>query len=288
MVSKSGVKFTLVSILLVALLALAGCGKSADQDTDQTGTDDPVAETLSGNIQLAGSTSVQPLAEELAAVFMEKNPDVKIDVQGGGSSAGVKAAAEGVAQIGMASREIKEDEKSLGLTATVIAKDGIAVIVNSGNSVSDLTIDQIKGIFTGEITNWEAVGGSSAPIVVINREEGSGTRDAFQEIVLGSEAQFTESAAIQNSTGAVRTAVSSDANAVGFISMGSMDESVKAAKVDGVDATEENVLSGSYKISRPFNFLFKGEPTELAKAFTDWILGSEGQEVVGEEFIPVN
>lgn len=286
MFSKGRFKVTLLSILLVAVLVVTGCGKSTDQNTNPGAEQDQGTATLSGEIQLAGSTSVQPLAEELAAVFMEKNPDVKIDIQGGGSSAGVKAAAEGVADIGMASRELKDEEKT-SVTPTVIAKDGIAVVVNSGNVVGDLTMDQVKGIFSGEISNWKELGGADAPIVVINREEGSGTRGAFEELVLGKDGKFTESAAIQNSTGAVRTAVSSDANAVGYISMGSLDDSVKALKVDGVDATEENVKAGTYKISRPFNFLTKGDAQGVAKAFIDWILSAEGQEVVAEEFIPV-
>jgi len=267
--------------MITALLITAGCGKSTEPGGDQNQD----SAQLSGSLQLAGSTSVQPLAEELAGVFMNNNPDVKIDVQGGGSSAGIKAAAEGVAEIGMASRELKEEEKSL-VTPTVIAKDGIAVIVNSSNQVAELSMENIKKIFCGEVTNWNEVGGADAPIVVINREEGSGTRGAFEELVLGS-AQFIETAAIQNSTGAVRTAVSSDPNAIGFISLGSLNESVKAVKVDGAEATAENVINGSYKISRPFNFLIKGEPSELGKAFIDWILSDEGQQVVGEEFIPV-
>lgn len=288
MFSKSGFKFTVLSILLVAMLAISGCGNSADENTNQNQNqgEEQVSETLSGSIQLAGSTSVQPLAEELATAFMEKNPEVKIDVQGGGSSAGVKAAAEGVANIGMASRELKDEEK-LTVNPIVIAQDGIAVVVNAANTVTDITMDQIKGIFSGEITNWSALGGTSAPIVVINREEGSGTRGAFEELVLGEDVKFTESAAIQNSTGAVRTAVSSDANAIGYISMGSMDQTVKALKVDGVDANEGNVIAGSYKISRPFNFLTKGEADGVTQAFIDWVLSAEGQEVVGEEFISV-
>lgn len=286
MFSRSKIKTGLISVFLVTMLALTGCGNGDQGKEQQPDGQGEQTGALSGSLQLAGSTSVQPLAEELAAAFMEKNPDVKIDVQGGGSSAGVKAAADGVADLGMASRELKDEEKT-SVQATVIAKDGIAVVVNTGNAVSDLTMDQVKGIFSGEISNWDQVGGASAPIVVINREEGSGTRGAFEELVLGEEVKFIESAAIQNSTGAVRTAVSSDANAISYISMGSLDDSVKALKVDGVDATEDNVIAGTYKISRPFNFLSKGEPTELAKTFIDWILSAEGQEVVAEEFIPV-
>jgi len=270
----------LAGILSLGLLA-AGCGQSESQPEGD-------ASALSGSLQIAGSTSVQPLAEELATVFMEENPDVTIDVQGGGSSAGVKAAAEGVANIGMASRELKEDEISLGLTATVIAKDGIAVVVNSANPVADLTIEDVKKIFTGEVTNWSEIGGSDAPIVVINREEGSGTRGAFEELVLGKDVAFIDSAAIQNSTGAVRTAVSSDPNAVGYISMGSMDESVKALMVGGVAPSEATVIDGTYTISRPFNFLTKGTPDALSQAFIDWILSPAGQEIVAEEFVPLN
>lgn len=273
------------AIALVCALGLglvaAGCGKS------ETPAEEPGA-ALSGSLQVAGSTSVQPLAEELATVFMDKYPEVTIDIQGGGSSAGVKAAAEGVANIGMASRELKAEEAALGLVATVIAKDGIAVVVNAGNPVADLKIEDVKKIFTGEVSNWKEIGGADAAIVVVNREEGSGTRGAFEELVLGKDAQFIDSAAIQNSTGAVRTAVSSDPNAVGYISMGSLDETVKALKVDGAEPTEASVLDSSYKISRPFNFLTKGEATDLSKSFIDWILSDEGQAIVGEEFVPLN
>ncbi|MGI6678392.1 MAG: phosphate ABC transporter substrate-binding protein [Dehalobacterium sp.] len=278
------IKTGLIAVFFITMLLLTGCGgaeESPHQTEGQAGTED-----LSGSIQIAGSTSVQPIAEELATAFMAKNPHVKIDVQGGGSSAGVKAVTDGVADIGMASRELKDEEKDF-VQATVIAQDGIAVVVNVGNEVPQLTMDQVKGIFAGEISSWDQVGGISAPIVVINREEGSGTRGAFEELVLGEDTSFTESAAIQNSTGAVRTAVSSDVNAIGYISMGAMDDSVKALPVDGVEAIEENVLAGTYKIARPFNFLTKGAPTDLAKDFMDWILSSEGQEIVAESFIPV-
>lgn len=288
MVSKNEFKFLVFLIVLAATLAMIGCGKNADGNTNQNHNqgEEQASETLSGNIQIAGSTSVQPLTEELAMAFMEKNPDVRINVQGGGSSAGVKAAAEGVANIGMASRALRDEEKAT-VTSTVIAKDGISVVVNPANNVSDLTIDQVKGIFAGKITDWSELGGTSASIVVINREDGSGTRGAFGEMVLGKEEKFTEGAVIQNSTGAIRTAVSSDVNAIGYISMGSINETVKVVKVDGIDASEENVIAGSYKIFRPFNFLTKGEMDGVTKAFIYWILSGEGQELVSEEFIPV-
>jgi phosphate transport system substrate-binding protein len=269
--------------ILLGVLLVVGCSKSTEQKqgNDQNGS-------ISGNIQLAGSTSVQPLAEELAGLFMEQYPEVKIDVQGGGSSAGIKAASDGIADIGMASRELKDEEKDLGLNATVIAKDGIAVIVNPTNKVGDLTLENIKKIFTGEIANWKEIGGADAAIVVVNREEGSGTRGAFEELVLGKETKFTDKAAIQNSTGSVRTAVASDPNAIGYVSMGALEKSVKAVKVGGIEINSNNVVNGTYKISRPFLFLTKGEPKDLTKKFIDLILSDEGQKIVEEDFVPIN
>jgi len=228
-----------------------------------------VKKTLPGSV--AGSTSVQPLSEELSEVFMDEYPDVTISVTGGGSSAGVEAANTGTANIGASSREIKEEEKSYGLTETVIAKDGIAVVVNAENPAADLTLEQVKKIFTGEITNWSEIGGADKPITVVVREEGSGTRGAFEEIVLG-DARFIANAIIQNSTGAIKNAVISDPYAVGFISMGSVDTSVKDVKVDGVEATGENVTNG--------------EPDAATKAFIEFVLSEEGQQIVAEEFIP--
>jgi phosphate transport system substrate-binding protein len=170
----------------------------------------------------------------------------------------------------------------------VIAKDGIAVIVNPANEVVDLKMEDIKKIFAGEITNWKDVGGKDAPINVISREDGSGTRGAFEEIVLG-EAKLVANATIQNSTGAVKSAVASDPNAIGYASLGSVlgATDVKTVKVDGVEATAENVKSGSFKISRPFLYLTKSDPQGLVKAYLDWVLSEEGQKIVAEEYISV-
>jgi len=276
---RSRILLFVVLVSMVALVA-AGCGKSDSSSGQQD------SQALSGSIQVAGSTSVQPLSEELASAFSAKNPDVQVDVAGGGSSAGIKAAQEGTADIGASSRELKPEET--GLEATVIAKDGIAIIVNPANQVSELTLDQAKKIYTGQIKNWKEVNGKDAPIALVTREEGSGTRGAFEELVLGKDVKIDNSKAIvQGSTGAVRTAVENDPNAIGYISMGSLNQKVKAVKIEGVDPTEPNVLNGSYKISRPFLYLTKGKPEALAKAFIDFVLSPEGQKVVGEEFVPV-
>jgi len=239
-------------------------------------------------IEIAGSTSVQPVAEKLAQRYMEINPDVRINVQGGGSSVGVKSAADGTADIGTSSRELKDDEKNQDLKTFQIGKDGVVIAINKDNTVEDLTSDQIKDIFSGKITNWKDVGGPDATINVIVREEGSGTRDAFEELVMGKETKVKSDAIVQRSTEAVKQTVAQDPNAIGYISLAHMSDDVKALKVDGVAPSQETVKDGSYKISRPFLFVTKGEPTGIVKAFIDWVLGPEGQKVVADEGIVPN
>lgn len=277
----------LLVIALAAFVAIAGCGKKEDTAARSETEGQNAETTLSGTVKVAGSTSVQPLAEELAEAFMEENPEVTISVQGGGSSAGVESANTATAQIGTSSRELKDEEKGYGLVETVIAKDGIAIVINNDNKVSSLTMEQVKKIFAGEIKDWREIGGDSAPITVVVREEGSGTRGAFEEIVLGKDGKFIDNAVVQNSTGAVKTAVTKDPNAIGFISLGSVDSAVKALKVDDVKPSEETVIDGSYKISRPFLFLTKGETDNATKAFIDFILGDEGQAIVSENYVTI-
>ncbi len=275
----------LMVIVLSAMVAVVGCGKQEEPKTEGQNTES--TEKASGKVNIAGSTSVQPLAEELAQAFEEVNKDIKVDVAGGGSSAGVKAAQDKTANIGTSSRALKSEEKAAGLKETIIAKDGIAVVVNPQSKVTDLKLEQIKKIYNGEIKNWKEVGGKDAPITVVNRDEASGTRGAFQEIVLGKDGKFIDSAVVQSSTGAVRTAVSQDENAIGYISLGSLDTSVKAIKVEGIDATDENVLNDSYKIARPFLFLTSGTPDAATQTFIDYVLGPDGQKIVAEEFISI-
>lgn len=270
----------LLVFTLVAMVAVIGCGKS-ENAADKTGSNKP-----SGTVKVAGSTSVQPLVDDLADMFMEKNPDITVSVQGGGSSAGVESANQGTAQIGTSSRNLKDEEKGYGLTETVIAKDGIAVIINSANQADNLTLEQVKNIFNGEVKDWSEVGGKKGAITVVVREEGSGTRGAFEEIVLKG-GKFIANAVVQNSTGAIKTAVSNDPNAIGFISAGSVDSNVKALKVDDITPSETTILDGSYKISRPFLFLTKGEPDTATKAFIDFVLGEEGQKIVSEKYVKV-
>lgn len=262
-------KKTLVSLILVGMLATSAICSAA----------------LKGTINIAGSTSVQPLAEELAQGFMTNNKGVKIFVQGGGSSAGIKSALTGTADIGTSSRELKPEE--VGLHETVIAKDGIAIVVNKSNSVTDLSLEQLQKIYTGEYTNWKQVGGPDLKIVVVNREAGSGTRGAFEELVLN-KLTNTNNCLVQASTGAVQQTVSVTKEAIGYISLGSLDEkAVKTLTIENIACTETNIIAKKYKIQRPFLMLTKGAPSGNVKAFLDWVLTPAGQKIVGKEFIPV-
>jgi phosphate transport system substrate-binding protein len=231
-------------------------------------------------IVVAGSTSVQPFAEILAEEYMILHPDISIDIQGGGSAAGIMAAESGTADIGMSSRALKEAEKTLWYVE--IAKDGLAVIVHASNPIQTLTLDQVRSIYTAKITEWSQVGGSKAKIHVITREEGSGTRSAFEDLVM-SKTRITPRAIVQDSNGAVRQLVADDPNAIGFISLGLVNEKVKALQLGGIAATVENVRNNSYGLSRPFLYMTKGEPVGQIKEFIDFTLSAEGQKILAAD-----
>lgn len=276
----------LLVIVLVTIFTIVGCGKAENQISKEAAQQQADESKLNGTVKLAGATSVQPLAEELATVFMEKNPGISVIVQGGGSSAGVQFVNTGAAQIGTTSRELKAEEKGYGLKENVIAKDGITVIVNTKNQIMDLNDEQIEKIFSGEIKDWSEVGGGKSPITVVIREEGSSTRDVFEDIILD-DGNFSASTAVHDSTEGVKSAVGQDENAIGFISLSSIDVSVKALKVNGVEPSEANVIDGLYKISRPILFLTKAESDAATKAFIEFVLSSEGQTIVAKEFVKV-
>lgn len=237
-------------------------------------------------IIIAGSTSVEPFADKWAEVYMEKYPNTIVNVQGGGSSAGIQAAETGVANIGTCSRELKPEEKDLN--EIIVAYDGLAIIVNSTNKAGDLTIEQIKQIFAGQIRNWKEFGGKDKVITVVTREEGSGTRGAFQELVM-KEIRIFKGAIVEDSNGTVREIVANDPNAIGYISLGLVNDKVKALSLDGIIANDENIITKRYSLVRPFLFVTKDTPTGEVKNFIDFVLSQEGQELIREEgLIPVN
>jgi phosphate transport system substrate-binding protein len=233
-------------------------------------------------IAISGSTSVGPLAEKLAFKY-EENHDVKIEINQIGSSAGITNAISGVSEIGMSSRDLKQEEIDSGLSETIIAYDGIVVVTHPTNKVKDLTLEEVKKIFTGKVTNWKELGGEDLEIVVVSREDGSGSRDSFQEIVDFSSGELVRSAIIASGNGNIKTTVATNKHAVGFISFEYIDESISTIDINGVEATADNVLQQKYKLSRPFLFVNKEENlTDAGQQFIDFILSPDGQAVVSE------
>ena len=266
-----------LGILAAATLLMgsfAGCGNSASTE----GND---AESLSGTISLAGSTSMEKVCESLMEGFMEKYPDITVTTEYTGSGAGLEALAAGSIDIGNSSRHVKEEESSNGLVENVIALDGIAVIVDVGNSTVELTSDQLAQIYKGELTNWSELGGADEAIVVIGRESGSGTRDAFEELLeVADECKYAQEL---DSTGAVLAKVASTPGAIGYVSLDVVDDTVNTIVLDGSAPTEEEILAGNYKLSRPFVMATKGEisnQSDLVQTWFDYINSAEGQEII--------
>lgn len=289
-----------LAMILMMVFALTACGGGSDSasttetttSTESTTTEtstDTTAEEFTVNV--SGSTSVLPLAQELADAFEAKYPNARINVNGGGSSQGVKDVVEGISDIGNTSRNLKDSEKEYNLAEHVIAYDGIAVAVHPSNPVTSLTTEQVQGIFKGEITNWSEVGGNDEEIVVISREDGSGTRGAFEEILKLEDdngSLVKEDALIFNGNGGVKAALASKENAIGYLSLGVVDESVTAVEIDGVAPSVETIKGGSYPVSRPFLMNTPQEITEGAQMYIDFILSAEGQAIVEEGYITVD
>ena len=260
-----------LGLTFTAALFLAGCGAS---DSDTTSGSN-------STISISGSTSVGPLAEKLAMKY-EENNSVKIEINQIGSSAGITNATNGVSEIGMSSRDLKEEEAA-ELEEVIIAYDGIVVVTHPSNPVTDLTLEQVKQIFTGEVTNWKELGGEDLEIVVVSREDGSGSRDAFQEIVGYSSGELIPNAIVASGNGNIKTTVAMNKHAVGFISFEYIDESIQPMKINGVEPTAKNVLDQQYSLSRPFLFVYKdGQLSESGQGFIDYILSEDGQTVVSE------
>jgi len=238
-------------------------------------------------IEVGGSTSVTPLMELFAEEYQKVKPNIKININGTGSGDGINNAGV-LYQIGMSSRELTPAEQGRGLKDTTIAIDGIAVIVNRSNPVTNLTVEQIRDIYTGVITDWSQVTGGAkrGRIAVVSREEGSGTRGAFEELV-GFQGRLLSGANESTSTGAIKAGIAQNADAIGYISLGSVDDTIKAISVGGVAASTANVVNGSYKIARPFIVLTGSNVHAETTAFINWMLSAEGQAIVRRSWISV-
>ena len=300
---KNGMKvMAMIGSAVMAAGMLAGCGNSgaaattaatattaeqtteakAEETTKEAATEAKSADAdLSGSISMVGSTSMEKLANALSEAFMEKYPKVTVTAEFVGSGAGIEAVSNGTADIGNSSRNLKDEEKAKGVAENIVAIDGIAVVVDPANTVEDLTKDQLTSIYDGSVTNWKDVGGNDAPIVVVGREAGSGTRGAFEELLkLEDACKYSNEL---DSTGAVMAKVASTPGSIGYVSLDVLDDTVKALKLDGAEPTEENIKAGKYFLSRPFVMATKGEISEqsdLVKALFDFIYSDEGSELV--------
>ena len=279
---KKTLAFVLTAVMSLSLLA--GCG-SKTTAPDNTNNDQPQQQTeekLSGSVSTNGSTSMEKVIGALSEQFMADNSGVSVTYDPTGSGAGIEAASNGSADIGLASRALKDEEKAGGLTETVVALDGIAVIVNAGSKVEDLSVEQIAKIFTGEITDWSEVGGEAGKISCIGREAGSGTRDGFESITGTKDACKLDQEL--TSTGGVIEAVAGNANAIGYASLSAVEgkDTVKAVTVGGVACTEEAVLDGSYAIQRPFVFVTKTDAplSTAAQAFFDYATSTAANDLI--------
>ena len=274
--------WTILASATLALTLLAGCGSSGNAPASSAASSAPSGGELTGSVATDGSTSMKSVIGALGESFQNANSGVTFTYNPTGSGSGIQAVSEGRCDIGLASRGLKDDEKSSGLTETVLAYDGIAVVVSPENPVSDLTIEQIADIYTGKITNWSEVGGNDAEIVLIGREAGSGTRDGFESITGTEEAcQYRQEL---TSTGDVIATVSQNPNAIGYASLSAVKESVKALSVGGVAPSEDTVKDGSYVIQRPFVLVTRDGVTlsPAAQAFLDYALSADAAPIIAQ------
>ncbi len=277
----------IIALLLAAVLtlALAACGSKNDTNTDANAdntNDDSTKTTITGTVATDGSTSMEKVIGALSESFMANNADATVTYNPTGSGSGITAVQEGTCDIGLSSRALKDEEKAAGLKETVLAYDGIAIIVHPDNPVSDLTIEQIAQLYTGEVTNWKDVGGNDAEVVLIGREAASGTRDGFESIT-GTKEKCLYRQEL-TSTGDVITAVSQNPDAIGYASLASIKDSVKALNVDGVTPSEATVKDGSYKVQRPFVLVtVEGKAlTPVAQAFFDYATSSDAAAIIAK------
>ena len=262
------------SALIITLIAV-GCAKGVASNENQK------EESLTGTISLAGSTSMEKLCEAMSESFMADNQGITVTVEYVGSGAGIESLSKGSVDIGNSSRNLKPEELSNGCVENVVALDGIAVIVDKNNGVTDISSDDLKKLYTGEIKNWKELGGADEAVVVIGREAGSGTRDAFEELLeLKDKCDYAQQL---DSTGAVLAKVASTPGAIGYVSLDVVDESVLSVSIDSVEANEQNILAGKYLLSRPFVMATKGDVSsqnELVQKWFEYVNSEKGKEII--------
>jgi len=272
-----------LGLCIALVLAVGGLAACSSTGNTATGTSDGSA--AESTIKISGSTSIFPLVDALKDMFMAKNTNIKVQVEQGGSGVGISNVNDGIVDIGMASRALGADDPEL--VVTTICLDGIAVVVGKDNPVDDLTMEQVAKIYNGEITNWKELGGNDAKITLVTREATSGTRGAFEELVLGKDKHIDDTKClVQNSNGNTAVSVQNDPNAIGYISLGFVKNysGLKAVKIGGVEATNDNVKAETYALSRPFNLLTKAEPAGAVKTFIDYITtDQEALDYIEEE-----
>ena len=280
---KKIMAFALTAVMALALLA--GCGNQTNNDNANNGgdsADNGGAAAVSGTVSTDGSTSMEKVIGALSESYMAANKNVTVNYNPTGSGAGITAVQEGTCDIGLSSRALKDEEKAAGLQETVLAYDGIAIIVHPGNPVSDLTLEQIAQLYTGEITNWKDVGGNDAQVVLIGREAASGTHDGFESITgTKDKCQYRQEL---TSTGDVITTVSQNPDAIGYASLASIKDSVKALNVDGVTPSEASVKDGSYKVQRPFVLVtVEGKAlSSAAQSFFDYATSADAADIIAK------
>ena len=281
-----------VAALAISMVALTGCsgGTTASSSTGSSSA----GSSLSGTINVTGSDTMVNMAGAWAQAFMTANPDVQIAVKGGGSGVGIAALLNKTTDVADSSRKVTAAEISQGSTSgvdpvgTVVAKDGVTIIVNSANTISDITTDTIGKIYRGEITNWKDAGGPDAPIVLLGRDSSSGTYSFMQNEVIGKTKTFAKSTQNLQSTQAIVDQVGKDANAIGYVGLGYDKPTIKVLTVSGVKADVTTVLDGTYPMSRDLNMYTNGAPTGVVKAYIEWILGPAGQKIVADQgFVPL-
>ncbi len=289
--------YSAVMLVIAAVFIGIGCVDNGDTTTEDGATGDETT-GATGSIMIKGSDTVLPLSQAEAEEFMYENPNADITVIGGGSGVGIAALVDGEVEIAMASRSIKDSEienaeaNGINPVEHVIAWDGIAVVVNPENPITELTFDQLKAIYNGSISNWADVGGEDLTITVITRDSSSGTYGYFQEEVLLDE-EYRADALVQPATGAIVQEIGQNAGAIGYIGYAYLDETVTALALDGgegfVEATPENIMAGNYPLARPLHYYTDGEPTGLAKEYIDYVMSTAGQEIVSDVgYFPVN